>query len=241
LSDIFDLCSYISDASIVLTYFQSFFNVIAVFTYKNKSTMKTKIIGLLLLTGLLQTFGLNAQNTSGGIILGASTTSVKLSDLNNTLFMNAAKGQNIMGFEGGVYAKWTFHPFYIKPMALLNYQAGQLHFTGNDGSSQSADFRDGKLEIPVLIGLHLLGPLSIEGGPVYNWLYMSSNDANPNLRLEESGLGYRIGANVGRGRLNLGLSYQGLTNKSSGSSRTTFQSPNELILDLAIRLGRITK
>lgn len=198
--------------------------------------MKTKIIGLLLLAGLLQTTRLCAQ-TSGGIIIGASTASVELRDLNNTTFMNAANGQNIMGFEGGVYGKLTMHPFYIKPMVLASYQSGQLGFMHTDGSVQSSNFRDGKLEIPLLVGLKLIGPLNVEAGPVYNYLFMASNDASPDIHLQESGLGYRIGAGLDFGQLNLGLSYQGLTNKSSGSSRTTFQSPTELILNLGIRLG----
>ena len=198
--------------------------------------MKTKIIGILFLTGLMLVGKINAQNGSAGILIGASTTSVKLSDFRNTA-MSAAKGQGIAGFEGGVYGKFGLGPLYIKPMVLAGYQSGQLNINYEDGTTKNADFKDGKLEVPVMIGIPVFHFIGIEAGPVYNWMFMVSENADPGLHLQQSGLGYRVGANVQLGLLNVGLAYQGLSNMSNGASNTTFQSPNELILDVAIRLG----
>jgi hypothetical protein len=179
---------------------------------------------------------IKAQLFTGGIVAGASTSSIKISDVNSTV-SNSLNGENILGFEAGLFAKLNLWPFYIKPMALISYQDGQLGYNDKDGNLQHTNFADGKLEIPLLFGFKILGPVYLEGGPVYNWLFQANTDAN-NVVVAPNGLGYRIGAGVELGRINIGLSYQGLTNKSSGSTNSTFSMPYELILGLGIRLGR---
>jgi hypothetical protein len=201
------------------------------------NTMKTKMIILLFLTTFLWTGTQYAQTASGGIVVGASTGSVKLSDFRNTA-MNAASGQGIKGFEGGVYAQLGSGMLYLKPMLLAGYQAGQLNINYNDGSMKQADFRDGKMEVPVLVGLRLFHLVGVEAGPVYNWMFMVSESPDAGLHLQQSGLGYRIGANVFLGPLTVGLAYQGLSNMSNSPANATFRSPDELILDVSLRLTK---
>jgi hypothetical protein len=202
--------------------------------------MKTRILTIICLSMILSAGSLFSQSSSAGIVLGASTSSVKLSDFNNTT-VAAAKGQGIMGYEGGLYAKFEFGPIYLKPMVLAGYQSGQLNINYQDGSMKQADFKDGKLVVPVLAGIRLLHIAGIEAGPVYNWMFMTSGTSDPSINLQKSGLGYRVGANVFLGRLTVGLAYQGLTNMSSSSATTTFKSPDELILNVSLRLTRSNK
>jgi hypothetical protein len=193
--------------------------------------MKTKLITLITLGLFLIAPAIHAQKTDGGIIAGVSTGSVKMSDINKTL-QTTANGDNILGFEGGIFARFHLGPFYIKPMAIVSYQSGQLDFYNPDGSMQKANFNVGKFEVPVLVGLHFLKIINVEAGPAFNWVFNANSDANSALKIEPAGYGYRVGANVELGRLTLGLVYQGLTNQSSGSSTTTYQTPNELIFEL---------
>jgi hypothetical protein len=197
--------------------------------------MKTSIYFTYLLAAtLLVATTAQAQLITGGITAGVSTASVKISDLHRA-YTNVESGQNIIGFEGGLYGRVHFGPFYIKPMALLSYQSGQVNFYNtSDGSMQSENFKSGKLEIPVMFGFKILGPLRIEAGPVYNYIFQANNDAG-DVHVATSGLGYRAGASVEFWRLNVGLAYQGLTARSSGS--TTYEMPSELVATLAIRLG----
>jgi hypothetical protein len=197
--------------------------------------MKTSIYHTLLVAAACTlSTTIHAQLITGGITAGASNASVKLSDMHRA-YANYESGQNILGFEGGIYGRVHWGPFYVKPMALLNYQSGQVNFyTINDGSNHSENFKSGKLEIPVMFGFRILGPLRIEAGPVYNWIFQASNEGG-NINVASSGLGYRAGASVEFWRLNVGLAYQGLTTRSSGS--TTYEMPSELIATLAIRLG----
>jgi hypothetical protein len=113
-----------------------------------------------------------------------------------------------------------------------------VNFYQKDGSSQSANLNVGKLEVPLMLGFHILGPLRMEAGPVYDWVFDANTNAHEDVKLSPSGVGYRFGASVEFWRLNLGLDYQGITNKSSGSSTSSFEMPNQLILSLALRLGR---
>ncbi|MFI5150194.1 MAG: hypothetical protein ACHQRM_10720 [Bacteroidia bacterium] len=197
--------------------------------------MKTRITTIICLSMILYAGRLFSQS-SAGIVIGASTSSVKLSDFKNTAVM-AASGQGIKGFEGGVYAKLGAGPLYIKPMLLAGYQAGQLNINYQDGSMKHADFKDGKMQVPVLFGLRLFHLVGLEAGPVYNWMFGASENADGGLHLEQSGLGYWVGANVLLGALQVGLAYQGLTNISSSPSTATYKSPDELILDISIRLS----
>jgi hypothetical protein len=191
------------------------------------------LVGLLLVCSS----GLTAQSFDGGLVAGVSNGNVKLSDMNNSL-INSANGSNMTGIEGGLFSRFHFTPFYIKPMALINYQSGQLDFHNKDGSVHHDNFNAGKLEVPVLLGLHFLGILNIEAGPVYNWVYMANTNGDNELNVQPSGLGYRLGANVELWRLLVGLSYQGLINKSNSSSSTTFEVPNELFLEIAFNFGK---
>ncbi len=198
--------------------------------------MKNKTVSFLMIALFYSGMGLKAQFFDGGIAAGVSTGTVKMSDM-NTALINTAKGNSITGFEGGLFSRFHFTPFYLKPMALINYQSGDVNFYNKDGTTTKTNFNDGKLEVPVLLGFHFLGILNVEAGPLYNWVFMTNTSEN-NIKVQPSGVGYRIAANVELSRLLLGLCYQGLMNKSSGSSTTTFQVPNELIFQIALNLGK---
>ncbi len=148
----------------------------------------------------------SAQSISGGIQAGVSTGSVKITGVPNS-FVNTIKGNNIMGYEAGFFMKLGIGPFYAKPELLLNHRSGQVDVESEtNASTQSVDFKINRLEVPVMFGLELLGPLAIEAGPVYNKvLGVTESFNNENVSIKESGLGYRIGALAELGRIALGV------------------------------------
>ena len=178
-----------------------------------------------------------AQTLTTGITAGASTASVNFSNIGNS-FSNTIKGNNILGFEGGLFERINLGPLFIKPMVLIGYQGGTATYYNNDGSINNSKFDYGNIMIPLLLGLDILGPVRIEAGPVYNWIYMTQFNTDNSIKVNPSGLGYRAGANIELGMINLGLAYQGLTNKSDNSTPTTFKSPNELIFSVALCFGK---
>lgn len=178
-----------------------------------------------------------AQSATTGIVVGASTASVDFSGVGNS-FVNTIKGNDIMGFEGGIFERLNVGPFFIKPMLLLGYQSGMTTYYNSEGSSiNSYNFKYGNVEVPFLLGLKILGPLRIEAGPVFNWIYNAQYYGDNYVSINPTGLGYHVGANVELGMINLGLAYQGVTNNSMGVYSTTFKSPEELIFSLALCFG----
>lgn len=179
-----------------------------------------------------------AQKITGGVAAGISTGSVKISEIPNS-FTNVIKGDNVMGYEGGFYMKLNAGPFYAKPELLLNYRSGTVAVQSETNEAdQSVTFKLTRLEIPVMFGLELLGPVAIEAGPVYNKvLNVTENFNNEKIQIKQGGVGYRLGGVVTLGRVGLGVHYQGLKINSAESSESNFEMPGELIFGASIRLG----
>ncbi len=214
--------------------------------------MKTKIkelIELLLITALvlilvcIVTENVGAQSLKAGVTAGASTGSVKISDIPQSLG-NVIKGDNIMGINAGVFAKLSISSLYINPQLLVNYRHGTVDVFQDEISKQEKSFTMEKLEIPVLVGLRVIGPLCIEAGPVYNYILHSTSDfGNDEVHLKKDGMGYRAGINFDFGRINVYGNYQGITNNKSASSdvESSFKSPYELVFGLGLKFGKSEK
>lgn len=196
------------------------------------STKKWVFAGAL----VLSIFGAKAQaGFSGGIIGGFTMGAVEIRDLDEAFSQNIEG--DMYGFEAGVYAKFQLDPFYIKPMALYNFRRGSVDYSDASNTSQRSDITLHKVEVPLLLGLHIVGPLNIEAGPVYNYLISVTDQYNSQtVDVGRNGLGYRAGANLELGGVTLGLSYEGAF-YSSESGNGTFYEPYKVVLGLGIRLG----
>lgn len=176
---------------------------------------------------------------SGGVTAGMSIGSVSVTEIPDNV-IHSVEGENFLGFNAGIFAKFDLLPFYIKPELLLYYKRGDLSIKQPDVPAYKQSFSMEKLEIPLLFGFNVLGPVSLQAGPVYNYILGSKNDFidNSNVTLKKSGLGYRIGAAVDIGRLNLYINYQGIYNTAASSSgEATFKTPDEIRFGVGIALG----
>lgn len=183
------------------------------------------------------TFCGKAQMFSGGIVGGVSTSAVKIEHTGEQL-NNVIQGNNIQGFEAGVFAKLMLAPLYLKPMALYDFSAGQIQ-NRNESSTRNSNFTMHRIETPVLLGLRIIKPLGIEGGPVYNYI-VAANTNDPEVSISEtSGLGYRIGATLEIRRLLVNASYTGFRTNSAEINSTSFKEPYKLIFGLGIKLGNL--
>ena len=193
-----------------------------------KTSIRISIIALCLFFSSQRT-----TQASGGVEVAVTTSSIKITDIKNE-FTSAVNGNGIFGYEAGIFLRFPIGPIYVKPKLLLDYQGGTLSYRANE-VNQDVTFHAGKLLIPVLFGFNIFPAISIEGGPVFNYLIFETTDFNGNqIELTKGGLGYRIGANAKLGILNLTASYQGLKNSGSTSSTATFQTPDQFILGLGI-------
>jgi hypothetical protein len=205
-----------------------------------KNSMKTAIQKTIIVMGLFFLIGNTCRaqiGFSGGLLGGVSFGSVNV-DGTGESFNGDISGDNIFGFEAGLYAKLRLAPFYIRPELLYDYRNGQVTYYDNQSDDpHSDDFSVHKLEIPLLFGLHIIGPLNVEVGPVYNYLLTVTENYNSNdVNLGRNGLGWRAGVVAELGGLLLGFSYQGAT-YSSGSNNASFSEPYKLVLGVGVRLG----
>jgi hypothetical protein len=197
---------------------------------------------ILLVVFFCLTSTINAQVFSGGIVGGISTGAVKIENIGNR-FTNVISGNDIMGYEVGIYGKLQLGPLYIKAMPLYSFNNGAVSYqTNNNGTmvNNNTDFNFQKFEIPVLLGLRIIRPLSIEAGPVYNYIVQYQNNLETNnINIQRNGIGYRAGVVLQLWRLLLSLSCEGVTYNSSDISKATFKEPYKIVFGLGIKLGRL--
>lgn len=169
---------------------------------------------------------------NGGVSSGVTTSAVEIQHVDRG-FTDVANGKNIMGYEAGIFLKYKAGSLYVKPMALYNYQSGYVTYQG-----ESVSYKSNKVGIPVLFGLNIIGPVSIEAGPVYNYLVDVTRDYGGQNYWDygKNGLGYRAGLALDFGPLILNASYEGVTYKQS-SSQTRFGEPYKLIFGAAFKFG----
>jgi hypothetical protein len=195
--------------------------------------MKTKLFFAAI---LLITLTARSQTVTGGIVGAVSTGAVKIEKTDEQL-NTVLQGNNIQGFEAGAFLKLMLGPVYLKPMGLYDFSTGRIE--NSNEPNTSGIFEMHRINTPVLFGIRIIKPLSIEGGPVYNYIIQSST-ANNNISVtQNSGLGYRIGAALEIKRLLLNAGYSGFATKTQGINSTTFKEPYKIIFGLGIKLGKI--
>ncbi len=175
-----------------------------------------------------------AQNFSKGIEAAVTTSTIKIADIKDEN-ISSLKGDAVMGYEGGLWFNIKMGPVYLKPKALLHYERGELAYTINE-TEKSTTFEAGKVLVPVLVGIKFIPPvLSIEGGPVFNYIVFATKDFEGNkVDIGKAGIGYRIGLNAEFSIVNLTVSYQGIKNNAS-SGLASFNTPNTMVFGIGIK------
>lgn len=181
--------------------------------------------------------GNNNQIISGGIILGASTGAVEIEDIGQG-FTDVIQGKNIYGVEIGPFANVKLGPFYVRPELLYNFRRGEVVYKDMiEENERNVSFNMHRLEVPVLIGLYVLGPLAIEVGPVYNYAFAVTESYNANeVQIGRNGVGYRAGVTLDVSSLILNVSYEGVTYYAT-TNRAKIREPYKLIFGIGIRLN----
>lgn len=139
-----------------------------------------------------------AQSGSGfGIKAGLSYN--KNGDLIGTVgdatqnIVEGAEGKT--GFHFGFWGKLDFPKIYIRPEAVYTRTKSTYSLDG-----ESNDYDVSKLDVPVLLGYKLVGPLHIFAGPAFQ--YTLSNDLG-DLEIADVENDFTVGLNAGVG-VNLG-------------------------------------
>lgn len=204
-----------------------------------KNIMKTIITSLVIACSLLP-FASKGQTVTAGMTGGIGTGAVKIEDAGDQ-FLGAVEGRNIMGYEAGAYMRIQGQgAFYVRPQLMYNFQTGTVNYQTESQSGQQ-NYTAHKIQAPLFFGLQLIGPLSVEAGPVYNYvLHHTESFDNNEVRIRKGGLGYRVGPALNFERFTVNMSYEGITHQA-GSGYASFSEPGRLIFGLGVFFGTSQK
>ena len=157
--------------------------------------MKNTLVIILLFLGCLTTF---AQKKSGfGIKAGLnySANGEYLEDIGQALQDPDAN----VGYHIGLYGKLGDR-FYLRP---------EIVYTHTKSGYTDGDLKIDKLDLPILGGWRIIGPLNIFMGPSFQYIFNSKfSDISIEEIESDFTVGLNIGAGVNLGRLGLEIRYE---------------------------------
>jgi hypothetical protein len=211
------------------------FSFLGKYFFSNKIFMKPSAKLILVFLLFIYSAPGFAQSFSKGIEAAVTTSTVKISDIEDKA-VSAMEGDGIMGYEAGMWLRFKLAMLYIKPKVLLHYEEGKLNYTiNNSEQSTSTIFSAGKILVPVLLGYKFIPVLGIEGGPVFNYVVFATKDfEGEKVDVQKSGIGYRIGLSAEIKILHLTVSYQGVKNNGSSTNIATYDSPNAFVFGVGL-------
>ena len=143
-----------------------------------------------------------------------------------------------VGYHVGVFGKFGASKVYVRP---------ELVYTKTKSDYDGADFDMSKLDVPVLLGINLIGPLHVFAGPSFQYILDTEFDGVTIDDVENDfSVGMNIGAGVSFGKLGLDLRYErGFSNNEASFINTNITNigpsridtrPDQLILSLSLAL-----
>lgn len=185
------------------------------------------------LTLLFTTAILFSQSASWGFKVGLNYNA-NGDYVNSTTNLVENPDQNI-GFHIGLYGQ-IGKQLYLRP---------ELFYTATKSKYRSGDFRIKRIDAPVLVGLKIIGPLSVFAGPAFQYILDSDFKNTKQSSIESD---FTVGLNFGIGikikRLGLDLRYERGFSKNEAqfldnnniNLGTLDTRPEQLILSLSYAL-----
>lgn len=178
--------------------------------------MKFRIIGLFVLVFLFTTQFASAQ--SGWGIMGGLTfpSSGKLIDETSSII--DSKGSNSSGFNVGVFGRADLGLFYIRPELLYTQYTTTYEYLG-----ERSDYKESKINLPVSVGLRIIGPLKLFLGPDFQFILNNDLDGFQFSDIENDfTVGGNIGLAIALGKFEFDLRY----NKGFSDNEVSFINNN---------------
>lgn len=180
-----------------------------------------KLLLMLLFYGGLSIHG--QCQLSAGIKGGAGFGYLSINDQNlDEVFTSS----NMINFEGGFFLNYQMRKLYLRPQLLYIYKEGSF--------DNEQELITHNLQIPLIIGINLLGPLSIEGGPSYTRVLQSTSNFSEGYTIYKNGLGYRFGPVLTFENFSIYSNVEG--NIYENKRQTRFSEPFRINVGLAINL-----
>jgi hypothetical protein len=199
---------------------------------------KIVLFSMALLAGLLLVNAQSGYGIKAGISYNSNGELKEITSEVSDAYKDGGKGKS--GYNIGFYGKLDLGPIYLRPE--LVYTKTTSEYELNSGAKE--DYKVSKLDMPVLIGFKLIGPLNIFAGPAFQ--YILDNDLKgieiSNVKNNFT-IGMNIGASVEFGRLGIDVRYErGLSSNEANWTKaantfTLDSRPEQLIFSLSYRLS----
>ncbi|NND51344.1 MAG: PorT family protein [Flavobacteriaceae bacterium] len=156
-------------------------------------------------------------------------------DYFESISANAENPDRNIGYHIGVYGKFG-NSLYFRP---------ELVYTKTKSDYDSGNFDMQKLDAPLLVGIKILGPLSVFGGPALQYILDSDfEDTNIDMVANDISVGLNFGIGLNLNKLGIDLRYErGFSeNEASFLSNNGIDNssldtrPDQLILSLSVGL-----
>ncbi|WBL21577.1 outer membrane beta-barrel protein [Zunongwangia sp. HRR-M8] len=197
--------------------------------------MKKILIIMLCLTST----GIWAQSSEFGIKGGlnyGSTGDINGFDEAREDFPDLKNGESKAGYHFGVFGKFGISGVFIQP---------ELIYTKLTTDYGAFDYDLNKIDLPVLLGVDILGPLNVKAGPSFQ--YITNNEIeNGTFKIgnvdKDITVGYQLGAGLNLGNLGIDVRYEGAFTDNTAFSETAEENfsidsrPSQWILSLSIAL-----
>ncbi|MFT5752555.1 MAG: hypothetical protein ACI828_000385 [Flavobacteriales bacterium] len=206
--------------------------------------MRKLVIAVLLLSGITA-FGQSGKfGIKGGFNFGATGD---ITDISNQNF----EADNKVGYHLGVLAKLKFAGIFLQPEIVYTRLTADYKNTIN----VDADYTLSKLDVPVLVGIDIIGPLSLKAGPAFQLVLnneLDSDGFDAGDPKNSFTIGYQIGAGLQLGRLGVDLRYENAFSENDTSVTSDFSDiadaqftidsrPKQWILSVSYMLDRGNK
>lgn len=178
----------------------------------------------------------------GGVNYNFGGDLTELNALNVSFDDIIHKAKSIEGYHGGLWAKISFSGLFIKSELLYT------QFKNEFSSNPTYFLTTKKIDIPVVIGLKVLGPLYIFAGPDFQYIIAENFSVdNTEVTYDDFTTGLHLGIGVDFGRFSLDFRWdKGLSESTSSivnsefinSNFTLDNRPNQLMLSLHYSLQK---
>jgi len=203
--------------------------------------MKKQII-LVLLVFLATVFSVNAQKTGWGLTgsLVYASNGKLIDEAKNVL---DKRGKGGTGFNVGVFGNLNLGAVYIRPKLVYS----QTNSNYNIDSSTSSDFRQKSFDLPILVGIKIIKPISFVVGPAFKYIINSGLENVKYKNIEqEATVGLNIGFALIIDRIGIDLIYDrgfskneaSFINNETNNEYTLDTRPNQFILSISYRLNK---
>lgn len=192
-----------------------------------------KKVAFLILLASTFTFTFAQKGTSYGIKGGLNYNAN--GDYFESISSNAEHPDRNVGYHIGVFGKLG-NKLYFRP---------ELMYTATKSEYNSGDFNMKKIDAPMLVGLKVLGPVSVFAGPSFQYILDSEFDNVSINNIENDfSIGLNFGAALNFNKFSIDLRYERgfndneaefLNNNGISTSRLDTR-PDQLILSLSVAL-----